>query len=42
MNLSGQVVMSTNILNGQIDLSSLSAGVYIAKAGKDAVRIIKQ
>jgi hypothetical protein len=42
MNLAGQVVMTTEIVDGQIDMSSLSSGVYVAKAGTDAVRIIKQ
>jgi hypothetical protein len=42
MNLAGQVVLTSDIVNNMVDLSSLSTGVYIAKVGQDAVRIIKQ
>jgi len=36
MNLAGQVIMTTDIVKGQVDLSALSTGVYFAKAGKDS------
>jgi hypothetical protein len=42
MNLAGQVVMTSDIVDGKVDLSQLSTGVYVAMIGTDAVRIIKK
>jgi hypothetical protein len=41
MNLAGQEVMNVNVVDNKVDISQLANGVYVMKAGKDAVRIIK-
>jgi hypothetical protein len=42
LNITGQLVLTADIENNQIDLSQLAKGVYIARIGQDIVKIIKQ